>query len=48
MDAYLVKIEDAARALVARRLLLADDVAFVKAAAGTHWQALTGTAPQSR
>jgi hypothetical protein len=45
MDAYLAKIQDAARALVARRLLLEDDVAFVTAAARTHWLGATAASP---
>jgi fermentation-respiration switch protein FrsA (DUF1100 family) len=44
MDVYLSRIEEAARALVSKRLLLADDVAFVKRAAQTHWQVVTGPA----
>jgi hypothetical protein len=47
MDDYLARIEAAARTLVSRRLLLPDDVAFVKAAAETHWKGITATPTSS-
>jgi hypothetical protein len=47
MDDYLARIEAAARALVSRRLLLPDDVAFVKAAAETHWKGIAATPTSS-